>query len=191
MKIFATLILAASAAVAQQVGSSADSRTSTGSSAVSHPNENNGWQAQNTLFNTGNSGGNVFSNLHGNTFNSGVSNTAVTGNNFVNPSQSDVSGNTGPTANGRDNHIGDVLSEGQRFIHGAVPVADFYGGFRKRSVVFNNFAHGAEFHHGGYPVAGYPLQGYPAVGEYPIQGYGRRAETDRRRIFTSPEFAFF
>ncbi|KAJ1840414.1 hypothetical protein LPJ73_006432, partial [Coemansia sp. RSA 2703] len=166
--IFATLLIAASAVLAQQVGSSSNGKGSSGPSAVSHPNENNGWQAQNSLFSNGNTGGNVFSGLQGNTFDSSVSNIAFNDNNAVNPSQSQTSGNTGSTANGVGNHIGDVIPGAPQVVGLAAPFIDNYAGFHKRNVEFNNFAHGHghAYPHEVYPEFGVPVAvavGYPHV----------------------------
>ncbi|KAJ1646868.1 hypothetical protein J3B02_000490 [Coemansia erecta] len=169
MQIFATLLIAATAVIAQQVGSDSGPAVSNGESAVSNPNVNNGWQSQNSLFNSGESGGNVFSGLKDNKFSTSISNSATNDNNFVNPSQSQVSGNTGSTTNGEGNHIGDFISSPASF----APLGA-WGGFRKRDAIFNNYGH-----HGGYPVGVYaqpyafapvapvyvhPAFGYPAVG---------------------------
>ncbi|KAJ2858149.1 hypothetical protein J3B02_000489 [Coemansia erecta] len=161
MQIFATLLIAASAVLAQQIGSNSDGKASTGPSAVSHPNENNGWQAQNSLFNNANTGGNVFSGLHGNTFDSSVSNTAFNDNNAVNPSQAQVSGNSGDTANGVNNHIGNVVPGASQI----APFAGTYPGFRKRDVEFNNVFPGHVHAHEEFVPLGYPavagFAGYP------------------------------
>ncbi|KAJ2077579.1 hypothetical protein H4R24_005051 [Coemansia sp. RSA 988] len=114
MKFFATLALVASVAVAQQVGSDSGPTVADGPSAVSNPNINNGQQAQNSLVDGSNKGGNTFSGLKGNTFTNSASNFGMSDNNVVNPSQTVVSGNTGPSANGEDNQIGDILAEVRR-----------------------------------------------------------------------------
>ncbi|KAJ2861358.1 hypothetical protein GGH94_004956 [Coemansia aciculifera] len=172
MQIFATLVVAATAVLAQQIGSEQGPSVSSGETALSHPNVNNGWQSQNSLVNTGSDGGNVFNGLHGNTFSTGFTNGAISDSNFINPSQNQVSGNTGSTANGEKNHIGDFFT---------APVA-----FRKRDVAFNN-----NFGHGGYdrgydhgydrsyvvpaPVYEVPVYGRPEYGrpEYEHPSYGR------------------
>ncbi|KAJ2723483.1 hypothetical protein GGI07_002607 [Coemansia sp. Benny D115] len=179
MQIYATLLVAASVVLGQQIGSDGGPAVSNGENAISNPNVNNGWQSQNSLFNTGDSGSNVFSGLKDNTFNSAVSNSATNDNNFVNPSQSHVTGNNGATTNGEANHIGDVFTGG----HGFAPVGVAgFGGFFKRDAVFNNgFVHDGFAH----PVvaAGYPYEhvavhpgfahpgfGYPAGFAHP--GFG-------------------
>ncbi|KAJ2837987.1 hypothetical protein FBU31_001028 [Coemansia sp. 'formosensis'] len=173
MQIFATLVVAATAVLAQQIGSEQGPSVSSGETALSHANVNKGWQSQNSLVNTGSDGGNVFHGLHGNTFNTGFTNSAVSDNNFINPSSSQTMGNSGSTANGAENHIGDIFN-GQAF-------------FGKRDVEFNNFGHGR----GSYPVANYggydrgyvvpapvyerPVYEVPAYGrpEYGRPEYGR------------------
>ncbi|KAJ2798756.1 hypothetical protein H4R20_004703 [Coemansia guatemalensis] len=150
MKFFATLALAASVAVAQQVGSDGGPTVADGPSAVSHPNVNNGQQAQNSLLTGGSKGGNVFSGLKGNTFTDSASNVGISDNNVVNPSQTVVSGNTGPSANGEDNQIGDILAAVRRrelARRGLIGRRDtvnrrdtFNGrvGMHRRDAVFNN-----------------------------------------------------
>ncbi|KAJ2161138.1 hypothetical protein GGF46_001728 [Coemansia sp. RSA 552] len=157
MQIFATLLVAASAVIAQQVGSEQGPNVSGGPTAVSNPNVNNGEQFQNSLVASGNKGGNLFEGLTGNTFNDVTSNTGISDNNFINPSDTRVSGNVGPTANGADNHIGDVLA--------SVPGVGGHGfgvpGFFKRDVQFNNGAYG--YGHAGYPHGSYaPVYTHPA-----------------------------
>ncbi|KAJ2440729.1 hypothetical protein GGF42_007533 [Coemansia sp. RSA 2424] len=175
MQIFATLVVAATAVLAQQIGSEQGAAVSSGETALSHPNVNNGWQAQNSLISTGSDGGNVFSGLHGNKFSTSLSNGAMSDNNFINPSQTQTSGNTGSTANGANNHIGDFFN---------APVA-----FRRRDVSFNNVG---GYGHGGYdrgydrsyvvpapvyevPVYEHPVYGRPEYGrpEYGRPEYGR------------------
>ncbi|KAJ2241899.1 hypothetical protein GGI13_007159, partial [Coemansia sp. RSA 455] len=63
MQIFATLVVAATAVLAQQIGSEEGPNVANGPVALSNPNVNNGWQAQNSLINSGTDGGNVFENL--------------------------------------------------------------------------------------------------------------------------------
>ncbi|KAJ2355315.1 hypothetical protein IWW50_000673 [Coemansia erecta] len=139
MQIFATLLVAATAVIAQQVGSDQGPTVASGPSAVSNPNVNNGEQFTNSLLSTGNEGHNIFEGLEGNSFSNVKSNTGMSDNNFVNPSTSHVQGNTGATANGEHNNIGDFFDAG-----GFVP-------FHKRDAIFNN---GAGFGYGGYPAVG-------------------------------------
>ncbi|KAJ2077577.1 hypothetical protein H4R24_005049 [Coemansia sp. RSA 988] len=149
MQIFATLLVAASAVLAQQIGSDQGPNVASGPSAVSNPNVNNGQQLQNSLVSSGSKGGNVFEDLVGNTFIDTTSNVGISDNNFVNPSTTTVSGNSGATTNGEGNHIGDFVS--------GIPGGLGFG-FRKRDAVFNNYGYG----HGrpGYPV-GYAPHGAP------------------------------
>ncbi|KAJ1877120.1 hypothetical protein H4R99_007152 [Coemansia sp. RSA 1722] len=163
MQIFATLLIAATAVIAQQVGSDSGPAVSNGESAVSNPNVNNGWQSQNSLFNTGESGGNVFSGLKDNKFSTSISNSATNDNNFVNPSQTQVQGNTGSTANGEANHIGDFVSGAGGF----APFGGAWGGFRKRDAVFNNYGYGH-----GVPVYAHPIAFAPVAPFYPHPGFG-------------------
>ncbi|KAJ2077578.1 hypothetical protein H4R24_005050 [Coemansia sp. RSA 988] len=156
MKFFATLALAATAVVAQQVGSDGGPTIADGPSAVSHPNINNAQQAQNSLIDGSDKGGNVFQGLSGNTFSDATKNFGLSDSNFVNPSQSSVSGNSGPTTNGAGNQIGDIFSG----------IAGF-GGLRKRDAVFNNYDHGAWGYQPAFPVYA-PVYGVPV---YSHPGY--------------------
>ncbi|KAJ2269986.1 hypothetical protein EV176_004432 [Coemansia sp. RSA 451] len=131
MKFFATIALAATAAVAQQIGSNGGPSVSDGEAAVSHPNINNGLQLQNSLADSSDKGGNFFHNLQGNTFTDALSNTGISDNNMVNPSNNHVSGNSGATTNGEGNQIGDI-------VHGLAGFGGFGGQFRRRNVEFNN-----------------------------------------------------
>ncbi|KAJ2119698.1 hypothetical protein IW147_005662 [Coemansia sp. RSA 720] len=164
MKFFTTIALAATAVVAQQVGSSGGPSVSDGENAVSHPNINNGLQLQNSLADSSDKGGNVFHNLEGNTFTNALSNTGISDNNMINPSTDSVSGNSGPTTNGAGNMIGDM-------VHG---IAGFGGPMRRRAVfrrdaVVNNFDHSAAW---GHPAQGVPVFA-PVVGfpVYPHPGF--------------------
>ncbi|KAJ2714038.1 hypothetical protein H4R19_001936 [Coemansia spiralis] len=160
MQLFATLLVAASAVMAQQIGSDQGSTVSGGPAAVSNPNVNNGQQFQNSLVDAGSKGGNVFEGLTGNTFVDSASNVGMMDNNMINPSRTSVQGNTGSTANGEGNFIGDLLQ--------GIP-----GGNWKRDAVFNNnFGYAHAFAHGGYPAfagagVGYPHPGFAHAG-YPV-----------------------
>ncbi|KAJ2770085.1 hypothetical protein IWQ56_002300 [Coemansia nantahalensis] len=156
MQLFATLLVAASAVMAQQIGSDQGTTVSSGPSAISNPNVNNGQQFQNSLVSAGSKGGNVFEGLTGNTFVDSASNMGMSDNNMINPAHTSVQGNSGATANGEGNFIGDM----------------FQGGFMRRDAVFNNFGaagypHG--FVHNGFPVvgAGYAHPGFVHAG-YPM-----------------------
>ncbi|KAJ1745678.1 hypothetical protein LPJ58_006032 [Coemansia sp. RSA 1591] len=161
MKFFATIALAATAAVAQQIGSNGGPSVSDGEAAVSHPNINNGLQLQNSLADSSDKGGNFFHNLEGNTFTDALSNTGISDNNMVNPSNNHVSGNSGATTNGEGNQIGDI-------VHGLAGFGGFGGQFRRRAIhrrdaVVNNFDHSAAWGHPaqGVPVFA-PVVGFPA-----------------------------
>ncbi|KAJ2761753.1 hypothetical protein IWQ56_005189 [Coemansia nantahalensis] len=154
MQVFAILAAAAAVTVAQQISSDGGFTGSQGSAAISNPNINNGQQFQNSLVDTSDKGGNFFHDLAGNTFTSSLSNMGLMDNNMINPSRTGVMGNTGATANGADNHIGDVVG----------------AGFWRRDAVFNNF--------GAYPGWGHHSVGavawnYPAVPVMaaPVYGY--------------------
>ncbi|KAI9499830.1 hypothetical protein GGI25_005572 [Coemansia spiralis] len=150
MKFFAALVVAATAVLAQQQEGNQGPNISEGPSAVSNPNVNNGFQAQGSFLDSSSSGGNKISGEVGGSFNHEASNSAILDSNFINPSQSSVSGNKGNTANGEGNHIGDLF-EG-------------LGGFglHRRDAVFNNFGH-------GYDHARY----VPAYAPHPEVAYAR------------------
>ncbi|KAJ2001434.1 hypothetical protein H4R26_004137 [Coemansia thaxteri] len=166
MQIFATLVVAATAVLAQQIGSEQGPSVSSGEVALSNPNVNNGWQSQNSLINNGQDGGNVFHGLQGNTFNTGFSNSAISDSNFINPSQSHVAGNSGATTNGQGNFIGDFFAGGP-------------AGFHKRDAVFNNFGHGYGYGHGGYD-RGYAAPAY----ERPVYA----APVYERPVYAAPVY---
>ncbi|KAJ2699442.1 hypothetical protein FB645_005323 [Coemansia sp. IMI 203386] len=164
MKFFAAVLVAATTVIAQQIGSEEGPAVSSGPAAVSNPNVNNGWQAQNSLFNSGSDGGNIFENLAGNSFSKSIGNTATNDNNFINPSQTRVAGNTGSTTNGEGNHIGDVFSDAG---HGGFGGFGGWGAFHKRDAVFNNYGYGhgraaypvayGGYHHEAAPVYAHPV----------------------------------
>ncbi|KAJ1934274.1 hypothetical protein GGF37_006427, partial [Kickxella alabastrina] len=97
MQVIATLIIAASAVLAQEIASTSGPTVSSGSTAISSPNVNNGHQIQNSISNSGSSGGNTYSGIQGSVFNTGYSNSASVGNNFINPAQTSIQGNIGST----------------------------------------------------------------------------------------------
>ncbi|KAJ2831209.1 hypothetical protein J3B01_005440 [Coemansia erecta] len=157
MKFFATIALAATVAVAQQIGSSGGPSVSDGEAAVSHPNINNGLQLQNSLADSSDKGGNFFHNLQGNTFTDALSNTGISDNNMVNPSNNHVSGNSGATTNGEGNQIGDI-------VHGLAGFGGFGGQFRRRDLVFNNV--GAPVGVDVNPFLDVAVVAYPFAGQF-------------------------
>ncbi|KAJ2467138.1 hypothetical protein GGI02_004133 [Coemansia sp. RSA 2322] len=179
MQIFATLVVAATAVLAQQIGSEEGPSVSNGPTALSNPNVNNGWQSQNSLINNGVDGGNVFEGLSGNTFNKALSNSAISDTNFINPSQSHVAGNNGPTTNGEGNMIGDFFGGGA-------------AGFHRRDAVFNNYGYGHG--RGGYAAPAYEHPAYvrPEVYVRPVvydrpEVYARPVVYDRPVAYRRPE----
>ncbi|KAJ1659298.1 hypothetical protein GGF38_004101, partial [Coemansia sp. RSA 25] len=143
MQIFATLVVAATAVLAQQIGSEEGPSVANGPVALSNPNVNNGWQAQNSIVTSGSDGSNLFENLSGNTFSKSISNFAMSDNNFINPSQTKVSGNSGATTNGEGNMIGDFFGG---------PVNG--GAMHRRDAVVNNYG-GYAHARGGYSAPAY------------------------------------
>ncbi|KAJ1742449.1 hypothetical protein LPJ68_001876 [Coemansia sp. RSA 1086] len=116
MEIFTTLLVAATAVMAQELGSKGGSTVAGGPSAVSNANVNNGKQFTNSLMSTGESGGNEFSGVSNSKFSTSLNNVGLSDNNIVNPSESSTSGNSGPTTNGEHNHIGnDVIPPHRAF----------------------------------------------------------------------------
>ncbi|KAJ2657987.1 hypothetical protein IWW48_004245 [Coemansia sp. RSA 1200] len=124
MKFFVTILVAATAVLAQQQEGNQGPNLSNGPSAVDNANINSGWQAQGSFFDGSKSGENQISGHVDGSFNHQASNSAIQDSNFVNPSESTLTGNTGDSANGHGNNIGD-------FIAG--------GGFIRRDAVLNNF----------------------------------------------------
>ncbi|KAJ1662572.1 hypothetical protein EV178_005772 [Coemansia sp. RSA 1646] len=117
MKFFVTVLVAATAVLAQQQDSNQGPNLSNGPSAVSNPNINNGEQFQGSFVDGSRSGGNQVGpggSVDG-SFNHQASNSAIMDSNFVNPSQNSLSGNKGDTANGEGNSIGDVFGAGAFF----------------------------------------------------------------------------
>ncbi|KAJ1989893.1 hypothetical protein GGI25_000001 [Coemansia spiralis] len=165
MKLFATLILAATAVLAQVQEGNQGPNLSEGPAAVSNPNINNGEQLQGSFADSSSSGQNVIDGRVGNSFNHKAANEAILDSNFVNPSKSSISGNVGDTANGADNMIGDIF-------HGADGFVPF-GAFRRRDAVFNNFGEIVpnRNHFGvdsGFAVINAPIDLYPVAGAYPF-----------------------
>ncbi|KAJ2495701.1 hypothetical protein GGI11_008351 [Coemansia sp. RSA 2049] len=124
MKFFVTILVAATAVLAQQQEGNQGPNLSNGPSAVDNANINSGWQAQGSFFDGSKSGENLITGHVDGSFNHQASNSAIQDSNFVNPSESTLTGNTGDSANGHANNIGD-------FIAG--------GGFIRRDAVLNNF----------------------------------------------------
>ncbi|KAJ2803906.1 hypothetical protein H4R20_002709 [Coemansia guatemalensis] len=112
MRTFATVILASSAVLAQEVGFSDGPSVASGSNAISNPNVNNGWQSDSSLFAGAGQGGasDVFNNVVGSSFTNVNSNSAIKDNLVNNPSAAFVKGNDGWTANGDANALGPVQS---------------------------------------------------------------------------------
>ncbi|KAJ2379644.1 hypothetical protein GGI05_006569, partial [Coemansia sp. RSA 2603] len=109
MRTFTAIVFAATAVIGQEIGFSGGSSISSGSSAVSNPNVNNGWQSDSSLFNSGESGGvNTFNNVAGSSFTNVNANAAFKDNILNNPSITGVKGNDGWTANGDANNLGPV-----------------------------------------------------------------------------------
>ncbi|KAJ1901655.1 hypothetical protein LPJ66_000623 [Kickxella alabastrina] len=156
MQIIATLLVAASAVLAQQVGSTSGPIVSSGPAAISSPNLNYGSQIQNSIENSGVSGGNTYSGISNSAFNTAFSNSASVNNNNINPTQHSIAGNTGSTVSGQGNIFGSAFGTGI-----IPPFA-----FGKRDAVINNYGPAGR-HAYAYP-AGYPV-GYPA--SYPHSYY--------------------
>ncbi|KAJ1725491.1 hypothetical protein LPJ53_000306 [Coemansia erecta] len=109
MRTFTAIVFAATAVLGQEIGFSGGASVSSGSSAVSNPNVNNGWQSDSSLFSSGESGGvNTFNNVAGSSFTNVNANAAFKDNILNNPSITGVKGNDGWTANGDANNLGPV-----------------------------------------------------------------------------------
>ncbi|KAJ1725488.1 hypothetical protein LPJ53_000303 [Coemansia erecta] len=134
----AAIVLSATAAVvvSQEIGFADGPSFANGPNAISNPNINNGWQADSSLFASGDgsAGVNTFNDVVGTTFTNINTNTAFKDNIVNNPSKTVVSGDEGWTANGDSNKLG--------------PVENVFGssaGFARRSgdVVFADNHHQA------------------------------------------------
>ncbi|KAJ2787987.1 hypothetical protein GGI15_000247 [Coemansia interrupta] len=108
----AAIVLSATAAVVigQEIGFTDGPSFANGPSAISNPNINNGWQADSSLFASGDgsAGVNTFNDVVGTTFTNINSNAAFKDNIVNNPSKTVVSGDEGWTANGDANKLGPV-----------------------------------------------------------------------------------
>ncbi|KAJ1954322.1 hypothetical protein GGI12_005814 [Dipsacomyces acuminosporus] len=155
MRSFATLLIAVSIVAAQQVGSSLGSLASTGSTGLSSTNVNNGVQWQNSAASIGSDGGSVLSGITGSSFSKVISNSATTGNNFINPVQVHTQGNS----------IGDVLNDG--FVPFAgVPFGSAAAGipfarFGKRDATINSIGPQVGVPFAQFPVGVFPQAFYP------------------------------
>ncbi|KAI7825046.1 hypothetical protein BX661DRAFT_172239 [Kickxella alabastrina] len=159
--IIATLIIAASAVLAQEIASTSGPTVSSGSTAISSPNVNNGYQIQNSISNSGSSGGNTYSGIQGSVFNTGYSNSASVGNNFINPAQTSIQGNIGSTVSGQGNIFGSAFGTGiiPPFFAGAFP-RDAHSNYHKRDLIINGAAPYAHPGHPAHPYYGYPGYAY-------------------------------
>ncbi|KAJ2713510.1 hypothetical protein H4R19_002213 [Coemansia spiralis] len=109
----------------QDIAAASGDSVSGGPAAVSNPNVNNGEQTDSSLIVSGGaSDGDFINNAFGNSITHVNSNQANKGNLVINPSFTTSDGNSGATANGNQNHLGDSQ--------------DMYPGLWRRDVVFNN-----------------------------------------------------
>ncbi|KAJ1998841.1 hypothetical protein H4R26_005304, partial [Coemansia thaxteri] len=92
----------------QQISSDGGDSVSAGSTAVSNPIVNNGEMVDSSIINNGSDGGDTFANVIGSSFTKVTSNNSNKDNIVINPSTTTVNGNSGQTANGMDNHVGDT-----------------------------------------------------------------------------------
>ncbi|KAJ2870314.1 hypothetical protein GGH93_005665 [Coemansia aciculifera] len=133
MRAFTALLVSTVAVAAQEIGFTGGANVASGTSATNNPNVNNGWQADSSLFASGDSGApNIFNGIFDSHFTSINSNLAVSDNLLNNPSLVRVAGNSGWSANGDHNAMG--------------PIQNTFGGaFVRRGgdVVFANGYHGA------------------------------------------------
>ncbi|KAJ1862190.1 hypothetical protein LPJ73_000825 [Coemansia sp. RSA 2703] len=125
MRSYTIIVFLAAITSAQQIGVTNGASVSSGNNAIDHPNVNNGWQSDSSLFaNSGGvtSGSNVFSGIAGGHFSNINANGAINDNTLNNPGLIKVSGNSGWVANGDGNALGAV--------HNAVAVgAQFKRGY--------------------------------------------------------------
>ncbi|KAJ2814251.1 hypothetical protein H4S07_000050 [Coemansia furcata] len=133
MRTFAALIVSTVAVAAQEIGFTGSANVASGTSAINNPNVNNGWQADSSLFASGDSSApNTFNGVFNSHFTNINSNLAASDNLLNNPSFIRVAGNNGWSANGDHNAMGPVQN-------------NFGGAFVRRGgdVVFANGYHGA------------------------------------------------
>ncbi|KAJ1893104.1 hypothetical protein LPJ66_005952 [Kickxella alabastrina] len=141
MQIISILLIAASAVLAQQVGSTTGDTVSGGPVAISSPNINNGDQIKNSLVNSGVSGGNTFSGISNSAFNTAFSNQVSEGNNFVNSQKTEIKGNDGTTVSGQSNTVGSSFGPGYipnlpiNFLYPIPVVVAAPANYRKRNLI--------------------------------------------------------
>ncbi|KAJ1665185.1 hypothetical protein IWW47_002743 [Coemansia sp. RSA 2052] len=153
MRAFTALIVSTVAVAAQEIGFTGGPSIASGTSAINAPNVNNGWQADSSLFASGNSAApNTFNGVFNSHFTNINSNLAAGDNLLNNPGLAKVAGNSGWTANGANNVMGPVQN-------------DFGGAFVRRSgdVFFANGYHGA-----GPVVSLPPIVYHPVSAPYTV-----------------------
>ncbi|KAJ2784587.1 hypothetical protein H4R18_001052 [Coemansia javaensis] len=113
MRAAASIVLAASTVLAQEIGFSGGPNIVSGSNAISNPTINNGWLSDSSLIVGRRSvdTGNVFNDVVGSTFTNINANAAIKDNLINNPGATSVSGNSGWTANGDANAMGPVANQ--------------------------------------------------------------------------------
>ncbi|KAJ2741769.1 hypothetical protein GGI20_004954 [Coemansia sp. BCRC 34301] len=151
MRAFTALIVSTVAVAAQEIGFTGGPSVASGTSAINAPNVNNGWQADSSLFTSGDgTAPNSFNGVFNSHFTSVNSNLAVGDNLLNNPGITRVVGNNGWTANGANNVMGPVQN-------------DFGSAFVRRSgdVIFANGYHGA-----GPVVSLPPIVYHPVIAPY-------------------------
>ncbi|KAJ1862191.1 hypothetical protein LPJ73_000826 [Coemansia sp. RSA 2703] len=124
----------------QQISNEEGSSVSGGPSAVSNPVVNNGEMVDSSLITSGDDGANNFANVFGSSFTKINSNSANKDNIVINPSTTTFNGNSGQTANGNGNNIGDT----QNVVPGLV------GLFGKRDAIFTGGV--IDNYYPGHPV---------------------------------------
>ncbi|KAJ2777636.1 hypothetical protein H4R18_005047 [Coemansia javaensis] len=141
----AATALAAPALVRRQaIEAEAGDSVSGGPSAISNPTINNGDMIDSSLITNGSEGeGDLVNNAFGNSITHINSNQANKDNLVINPTFVSSGGNSGSTANGNQNHLGDSQ--------------DVYPGFiRRRDAIVTNASFNPQFAAGfGYPQAAY------------------------------------
>ncbi|KAJ2344306.1 hypothetical protein GGH91_002913 [Coemansia sp. RSA 2671] len=129
MRAFTALLVSTIAVSAQEIGFTGGANVASGTSAINSPNVNNGWQADASLFASGDSSApNTFNGILNSHFTSINSNLAASDNLLNNPSLIRVAGNNGWSANGDHNLMGPVQNSFAR---------------RGGDVVYANAYHGA------------------------------------------------
>ncbi|KAI8319982.1 hypothetical protein GQ54DRAFT_12050, partial [Martensiomyces pterosporus] len=98
----------------QEIASDGGDSISGGPAAISDTDVNSGTKIDSSVISNGSEGENSFANVFGSSFTKVTSNSSNKGNININPSSTVINGNSGQTANGVGNGVGDVENGGHR-----------------------------------------------------------------------------